>query len=127
MPLIWFLYIGSRFCSALPSDPTLRRRPCASLSLHLHQVVKGTFTLKLSHMLGIPKKGAGVTPPLVTFVPCEQGPPWPASEIELEGKLHLPVAMFTQDAPHRVAAAASRTGVEYRGGNALTETGGVRW
>jgi hypothetical protein len=55
-PPIRFLYIGSRFCSTLPSDPTSRRRPCASLSLHLYQVVKRTFTSKLSNMLGVPKK-----------------------------------------------------------------------
>src|SRR5580704_7014603 len=37
-PLIRFLSIGARFCSTLPSDPASRRRPCASLILHLHQV-----------------------------------------------------------------------------------------
>jgi hypothetical protein len=42
--------------SMLLSDPASRRRPCASLSLHLHQVVKRTFTFKLSIMLGTPKK-----------------------------------------------------------------------
>jgi hypothetical protein len=52
MPRIRFLYIGSHVCSALPSDPVSRRRPCASLSLHLHQVVKGTFAPELSNMLG---------------------------------------------------------------------------
>src|SRR5208282_4204572 len=52
MPLIRFLYIGSYVCSTLLSDPASRRRRCASLSLHLHQVVKGTFTPKLSNMLG---------------------------------------------------------------------------
>ena len=57
MPLIRFLYIGSRVCSTLPSDLASRRRPCASLSLHLHQVVKGTFTPKLSNMLGAHKNG----------------------------------------------------------------------
>src|SRR6266704_4189798 len=56
-PQIRFLYLGSRFCSTLPSDPTSRRRPCVSLSLHLYQVVKRTFTSKLSNMLGVPKKG----------------------------------------------------------------------
>src|SRR5271157_3397996 len=58
MPLIRFLYIGSYVCSALLSDPASRRRPCASLSLHLHQVVKGTFTPELSNMLGTQKRGA---------------------------------------------------------------------
>src|SRR5215218_8260713 len=38
MPLIRFLFIGSHLCSTLPSDPASRRRPCASLTLHLHQV-----------------------------------------------------------------------------------------
>jgi len=52
MPHIRFLFIGSHLCSTLPSHPASRRRPCASLSLHLHQVVKRTFTSKLSNMLG---------------------------------------------------------------------------
>ena len=52
MPQIRFLYIGSYICSTLLSDPPSPERPCASLSLHLHQVVKGTFTPKLSNMLG---------------------------------------------------------------------------
>ncbi len=55
-PQIRFLYIGSRFCSTLPSDPASQRRPCASLSLHLYQVVKRTCTSKLSSMRGVPKK-----------------------------------------------------------------------
>jgi hypothetical protein len=52
MPLIRFLFIGSYVCSTLLSDPASRRRPCASLSLHLHQLVKRTFTFELSNMLG---------------------------------------------------------------------------
>ena len=36
-PGIRFLFIGSRLCSTLPSDPASRRRPCASLILHRHQ------------------------------------------------------------------------------------------
>src|SRR6202162_5528679 len=56
-PLIRFLYIGSRFCSTLPSHPASQRRPCASLSLHLYQVVKRTCTSKLSNMLGVQKEG----------------------------------------------------------------------
>src|ERR1017187_9486295 len=54
--VIRFLFIGSRLCSTLLSDPASRRRPCASLSLHLHQVGKRTFTSKLSNMLGTPKE-----------------------------------------------------------------------
>jgi len=37
-PRIRFLSVGSRVGSTLPSDPASRRRPCASLILHLHQV-----------------------------------------------------------------------------------------
>ena len=57
MPQIRFLYIGSHVCSTLLSDAPSRLRPCASLSLHLHQVVKGTCTPELSNMLGTRKKG----------------------------------------------------------------------
>src|SRR5260370_12772699 len=39
-----FLFIGSRLCSTLLSDPASRRCPCSSLLLHPHQVVKRTFT-----------------------------------------------------------------------------------
>ena len=63
MPQIRFLYIGSYVCSTLLSDPPSPKRPCASLSLHLHQVVKRTFTFELSNMLGTPKKGGPEGPP----------------------------------------------------------------
>src|SRR6516162_8422733 len=56
MPLIRFLYMGSHVCSTLLSDPTSRRRPCASLLLHLHQVVEETYTPELSNMLGTQKE-----------------------------------------------------------------------
>jgi hypothetical protein len=52
LPHIRFLFVRSRFCSTLLSDVASRRRPCASLALHLHQVVQGTCTPKLSNMLG---------------------------------------------------------------------------
>jgi len=69
MPLIRFLYIGSYVCSTLPSDPASRRRPCASLSLHPHQVVKGTFTPKLSNMLGTQReRGTAYGSPSQVFV-----------------------------------------------------------
>jgi hypothetical protein len=58
-PPIRFLFIGSRLCSALLSGPASRRvlfHPCASLSLHVHHVVKRTYTFQLSIMLGTPKK-----------------------------------------------------------------------
>ena len=57
MPLIRFLYIGSYVCSTLLSAPPSPERPCASLSFHLHQVVKRTFTFELSNMLGTQEKG----------------------------------------------------------------------
>src|SRR4029077_19973611 len=69
MPLIRFLFIGPYVCSTLLSDPASRRRPCASLSLHLHQVVKRAFTFELSSMLGThrdrgkPHSSAPPTPP----------------------------------------------------------------
>src|SRR5215467_8491625 len=58
MPQIRFLYIGSYVCSALLSDSPSPASPCASLLLHLHQVVEGTFTPGLSNMLGTHKKSA---------------------------------------------------------------------
>ncbi len=61
-PHIRFLSIGSHLCSTLLSDIASRQYPCASLSLHLHQVVKRTFTSKLSNMLGTQTKAAGVSP-----------------------------------------------------------------
>src|SRR5205823_2588111 len=67
MPPIRFLFIGPYVCSTLLLDPTSRRRPCASLSLHLHQVVKRTFTFELSNMLGTPVK-----------CPCPDGHGWGA-------------------------------------------------
>src|SRR5207245_11579792 len=48
LPRIQFLFIGSRLCSTLLSDLTSRFGPCASLSLHLHLVVKRTCTSQLS-------------------------------------------------------------------------------
>src|SRR5437763_13667554 len=56
LPHIQFLFIGSRLCSTLLSDLTSRFGPCASLSLHLHLVVKRTCTSQLSIMLGTQQK-----------------------------------------------------------------------
>jgi hypothetical protein len=51
MPLIQFLFVGSRLCSTLLSDTLSRDRcPCVSLRLHLHQVGEGTFTPELVNM-----------------------------------------------------------------------------
>src|SRR2546423_10866001 len=52
MPRIRLLHVRTRLSSTLLSDASSRRRPCASLALHLHQVVQGTCTPKLSTMLG---------------------------------------------------------------------------
>jgi hypothetical protein len=41
-------------------DLTSRLGPCASLSLHVHPVVKRTFTSKLSNMLGTQQKARRV-------------------------------------------------------------------
>src|SRR5215469_4105721 len=59
IPQIQFLYIGSRICSALLSGPASQRvlfHPCASLSLHVHHVVKRTFTSKRSNIARHAKK-----------------------------------------------------------------------
>jgi hypothetical protein len=52
LPLIRFLFVGSRVCSTLPSDGPSRDLicPCASLALRLHQAVQGTCTPKLLNM-----------------------------------------------------------------------------
>src|SRR5881227_298784 len=95
LPHIRFLFVRSRLCSTLPSDPASRRRPCASLALHLHQVVQGTCTPKLSSMLGTrpgrrgrtdghPEHAAGTTSwrvsPGLSDAPAASGessPAWP--------------------------------------------------
>ncbi len=64
LPRVQFLFIGSRRCSTLLSDLASRLRPCASLSLHLHLVVKRTCTSKLSIMLGTKKTEHGSYPVL---------------------------------------------------------------
>jgi hypothetical protein len=70
-PCIRFLSIGSRLCSTLPSDPASRRRHYASLSLLLHQDVKGTCTPKLSIMHGVPTAKLA---PVVRVLCCRRKP-----------------------------------------------------
>ena len=80
MPHIRFLSIGSRLCSTLPSDPASRRRPCASLSLLLHQDVKRTYTSKMSFMHGVPMVGGPMTrslPPPRPIYPKSRQPVCP--------------------------------------------------
>src|SRR2546428_4712514 len=55
-PHIRFLFIDSRFCYALLSDPPSPERPCVSLTLHLHQVGQKTFTSKLLDMPSTPRQ-----------------------------------------------------------------------
>jgi hypothetical protein len=52
LPHIRFPFVGSRFCSTLPSDGPSRFRPCALLVLHLHQVAQGTCTPRTPDMPG---------------------------------------------------------------------------
>jgi hypothetical protein len=59
-PLIRCLSIGPRLCSTLSSDPTSRRRPCASLVLRRHQAGQRTSTSKLSFILGTQQKSPGL-------------------------------------------------------------------
>src|SRR5437899_4934693 len=71
LPRIQFLFIASRLCSTLLSDLASRFGPCASLSLHLHLVVKRTCTSQLSIMLGTIGIGGTVTrPPLPHHCRC---------------------------------------------------------
>src|SRR5258707_9294982 len=96
-PQIRFLYIGSRFCSTLPSDPASQRR-LALRYLHLYQVVNRTFTSTLSNMRGVRKKRAG------TFVPARD---CDLVALRLEGqpeaKLHPPgvIALTTHNTERR--------------------------
>ena len=60
-PHIRFLFIGSRFCSALPSDPF--RAPLRSATLHLHQV-GGRLSLPSCRTCSAHVKDAGETPAL---------------------------------------------------------------
>src|SRR3954467_10064392 len=78
LPHIRFLFVGSRLRSTLPSDPASRRRPCASLALHLHQVVQGTCTPRLSNMLGTRLNRCAVEPRSTRF-PSERSPSPPPS------------------------------------------------
>src|SRR5271168_491422 len=71
MPHIRFLSIGSRLCSTLLSDPASRRCPCASLSLLLHQDVKGTYTPKLLNMLGTQRKRPDRNPASKEICNCD--------------------------------------------------------
>ena len=67
LPDIRFVFVRSRFGSALLSDAASRRRPCASLALHLHQVVQGTCTPRLSNMLGTRLNRSAVGKTQVSF------------------------------------------------------------
>src|SRR5277367_3357941 len=88
MPHIRFLSIGSRLCSTLLSDPASRRCPCASLSLLLHQDVKGTYTPKLLNMLGTQGKGR----------PRRSPPEFPAKKLLQQSSiLQLSLGLFRRN------------------------------
>ena len=84
LPHIRFLFVRSRLCSTLPSDPASRRRPCAQLhpspssgwveDLHLRAVVHARHTAKGGMRFAFPPYGL-------------QKPLWP--EISLP-RLHGP-------------------------------------
>jgi len=70
MPLSGFCSSGRDCRSPLPSDPASRRRPCGSLALHLHPVVRGTCTPRLPNMLGTrygPSPHPGLVHPWIPF------------------------------------------------------------
>jgi len=74
--------LGAAKCSTLLSGPASRRvlfRPCASLSLHVHHVVKRTFTSKRSNIARHTKQkaGTGKCPPRFRY-----------EERSLEGRLY---------------------------------------
>ena len=92
LPRIRFLFVRSRLCSTLPSDPASRRRPCASLALHLHQVVQGTCTPRLSNMLGTR---------LNRFAVGQRLRPWSLRGLHVRGLSPLPC-------PPRLAPPAAR-------------------
>jgi hypothetical protein len=48
-PLIRFLFIGSHFCSALPSDPASRQRPCALLSFTSIRLERDFHPFSIEH------------------------------------------------------------------------------
>src|SRR5262249_52023969 len=50
LPRIRFLFVGSRFCSTLPSDSPSGFPPCVSLVLPLNRVPQGISPPKLSDM-----------------------------------------------------------------------------
>ena len=68
LPHIRFLFVRSRLCSTLPSDPASRRRPCAQLhpspssgwveDLHLRAVVHARHTAKGGMRYAFPPYGA---------------------------------------------------------------------
>src|SRR3972149_6535235 len=90
---IRFLFVRTRLCSTLPSDPLSRGRPCASLALRLHQAVQRTCTSKLSNMLG--------TPLALRAVPLPErgeGRAGPSTVLTIGGfQRFLPLALFGEN------------------------------
>src|SRR2546430_11264312 len=70
MPQIQFLYISSHLCSALLSGPASRRvlfHACASLSLHVHHVVRGLTPPSCQTCSAHRKKGGFCSRPFLDF------------------------------------------------------------
>ena len=62
MPHIRFLFVGSRLCSALPSDGPSRFRPCASLSftsIRLDEELASSGLLNMPNTLERSRYAAG--------------------------------------------------------------------
>ncbi len=64
--LIQFLFVKSRFCSALPSDPASRLRPCALLQFTAIRFCEDLH-LQLSNMRGTQDKSAAYLRPRFVF------------------------------------------------------------
>jgi len=94
MPRIWFVFLGSHLCSTLPSDAVSRRRPCASLTLHVHQVEQRTFTSWLSNMLSTQTKASGLIIP---------------RRLSVKRRRNCPATALVARATAAITAAASET------------------
>src|SRR3989442_2473214 len=75
-PLIRFLYIGPYLCSTLPSDPTSRRRPCASLPFTSIRLGRDLHPPAVEHARRTRGMGSGHALSLTR--PPVQSPPPPA-------------------------------------------------
>ncbi|RKP56262.1 hypothetical protein D7Z26_06395 [Cohnella endophytica] len=56
LPQTQFVYLGPCICLQLPSDSTSRWTPLLLATVGARQPPFGTFTLKMTPMLGVPQK-----------------------------------------------------------------------